>query len=135
LTILEVVIDNRCWDQLVSSIASHRRLHELNFSSIRATQEGSSFLSDADRHQRTESMKKMLSVNITLDIMFFDPLIYDHVCWECSVRPKLMQNRFRKQSVSIQNIESVSLQASVLGAGLFSVRKQPSLVWLLLSMN
>jgi hypothetical protein len=135
LAISEVAIDNRCWDHLVSSIASHRRLRELNFSSIRATREGSSFLSDADRHQRTQSVKEMLSVNITLDTMFFDPLIYDHVCWERSIRPKLMHNRFRKRSVSIQNIESASLRASVLGAGLFSVRKQPSLLWLLLSMN
>jgi len=124
-------ITSECWTELMKAIAHHPSLERLFFEIIVTTP---GWNDPASILHRTESLASLVRNNRRIyDIGY--SYSFDRLAWNEKVAPELEYNRFLRRYTHLQEMDDPTRRASIIGASLKAVNKDPRLLWLALSMN
>jgi hypothetical protein len=120
----------------MAAISTHPSLRTLKFRDIDARGVRSSSNSKS-RKSRTKSLANMLLVNTNIDAIPFyaSGKSFTRNGWNALVAPRLEFNLCWKRLPAIQSIHAASTRAATVARALVRVKKNPSLVWMVLSQN
>jgi hypothetical protein len=126
------IVDDCCWDKLMSAIAEHPSLRTLSFSQIDDENESWFFL---ERHEPIYALAGMLAKNEHVDSIEVENFGFGRDVWDEVVVPRLEINVYRKRFLAIQKIQNRTTRAAVTARALALLENKPSLRWMLLSQN
>jgi hypothetical protein len=130
-------ISDENWMILCRSLQAHPTLTSLDLEDTRPWSPDGvpTILSDEQKIHRTRALAEMIQENAVLQTIELFISDRDEQIYTEEIRPYLVTNLYRPRVLDVKKTQDRPFREKVLGRALYSVRSNPSLVWMLLSEN
>jgi hypothetical protein len=131
-------VSDENWTILCESLQAHLSLTSLD---LRDTRPGNPvgaaiiLLSAEQKTRRTRVLVEMMQRNTVLYTIALSEQERDEHIYTQEIQPYLVTNLYRPRVLAIKKTQDGPFREKVLGRALYSVRRNPNLVWMLLSEN